>query len=198
MNPRTAKCGNNFATMRRKTFYALMALVGMRLRVAIVVYFGFTIAVVFGTTPKSLEDRAQDVVARMGGWMESRRPERIAQMTEADRQTMIEYYRADLASLRQPGDPKVKTRIGIDTFREYLLDLGDPEMLAAKVRVVVEADVESPQFMDAYHRLCVANRPEVIPMLIPLIFKEEPFEEWMVSDVGSPPPKSYGIANASA
>lgn len=117
-------------------------------------------------------------------------------MPEGDRQTLISYYRSQLDKLTGPGVPSNRQKLETPHYWNELLKLGDPDVLARVVKTVMTSDNNSTDFRKAASDLLRAARPETLEMLAPVILVDEPFVVApMQGDVGSPPPKSFSIAN---
>jgi hypothetical protein len=83
----------------------------------------------------------------------------------------------------------------IASLKRNQLLLRHPEAVNENLSTVLEADVASPAFSEAYSDLLLAANPDTIISLAPRMFVDEPFVHIFVgSDVGAAVPKSYAFS----
>jgi hypothetical protein len=155
---------------------------------------GLFCSITAGQDAPRIEVQAQELVDRVGGWAKVSRPSIIRNMSEAEREILIRYYRNERRKL---GTPEEDPFAGFDAPARYkaeLLKFGDPEVVAETVSQTFQSDPN--RFDTALEKLMDAALPEAIPMLAPALFVNEPFRLTSVGDAGSVIPRSYRYASA--
>ncbi len=164
----------------------------MKIAVILLVSFCWLCRTATGQVLPLYNPEAEEIIHKWGGWRKLRDPKVVAQMSEEERQVLRAFCRNGVKEdLSREGKLWYLPTRPI-THREELLYLGDPEIVAKTVAASLASDPLQPDL--AGQELYKAALPEVIPMVAPRIFVDEPYVFTSFGDNGGTIPKSYGYA----
>ncbi len=152
--------------------------------------FCWVCQIALGQKFPDVSPEVQEIVDRWGGWAKAGGPVVSARMSEEERQVLRNFYRAALKEADTPDATRWVRGARINPFKKELLYLGDPQIVAETVKASLESDPLQPN--TAGEDLYWAALPEVIPMVAPRIFVDEPYVFTSFGDNGGTVPKSYG------